>query len=418
MSNVEVHVEINSSTIHAGTLYSFVRRTREGTTFHYDLNYLSNTTSYSFEPAMPLAAGEFSVPHGLPLSFRDASPDRWGRMLIDKGLKLTRSKNHEPTRTTTEIDYLLGTSDITRQGALRFKEEGGEEFEASHTKVPKLISLPQLLMASNQLCNEAQGASTNEYAAVKLLLDAGTGSLGGARPKSSVIDRTQDGSTVLYLAKFPHPADEWDVMRWEKITLDLAAASNITTPLNRLVQVDGSNILLLKRFDRNSLGARIGYMSAMTLLESEEGQARDYLDIADSLSQISESASQDLRELWLRILFSFCINNTDDHLRNHGLLRSKQAWKLSPVFDINPNPDLNSQHATSINGETSSEQGLQALQESQEFFGISASDASDLKSTVKKAFSKWQTIARAHGATKEEMTLFAPLFENAQQMLN
>lgn len=417
MKSIEVHIELNGMTSLGGTLYSYVRRGREGSTFHYDADYRAQMTAYPFEPAMPLTTGEFAFTQGLPRSFRDSSPDRWGRMLIEKGLKQHWTKTATPARTITEVDYLLGTSDLTRQGALRFRQSGGLRFEAANASVPKLLSLPLLLAAANKLCSSSQSKKEDVYAAIKTLLDAGTGSLGGARPKSSVIEQRANESTVLHLAKFPHPADRWDVMKWEKLALDLAAAAGILVPESKLLQVDRSSVLLLKRFDREETGSRIGYMSAMTLLESEEGHTRDYVDIADALAQISASASQDLAELWLRILFSVCVNNTDDHLRNHAVLRLGSAWRLSPAFDLNPDPDLNSRRATAIGGATSFDAGWTMLQETRELFGVSESESNAMMTAVSDAISKWKTIALKHGIKKDEIELFLPVFRRAQAAL-
>jgi serine/threonine-protein kinase HipA len=274
-----------------------------------------------------------------------------------------------------------------------------------------------LFAAANKLCLQTKSNTEDDYASIKILLDAGTGSLGGARPKSSVVDERSDGCSILYLAKFPHPADNWDVMRWEKVALDLAAAAGISVPKNQLLQVDGKNVLLLQRFDRDETGRRIGYMSAMALLESEEGQARDYLDISDALAQVSASASQDLAELWLRILFSLSINNTDDHLRNHAVLRSGSAWRISPAFDLNPDPDLNSHRVTAINGATSFEAGLTMLQETREFFGISEIESTKMIAAVHDAILKGEMIALKYGATKDEIKLFSPVFERSKTAL-
>jgi len=414
MNNFEAHIDLgDGQTRYAGTAYTYARQGRAGTTFQYDASYISDSAAYALEPAMPLTSGAFAISQGLPRSFRDASPDRWGRRLIEKGLRRKWRKSSTPARAITEADYLLGTSDLTRQGALRFRQVGARDFEAIGAEVPKMLTLPKLLAASNKLCAE-DSDSSDDFAAVKILLDAGTGSLGGARPKSSVVDEDEAGHTTLYLAKFPHPGDSWDVMRWEKIAFDLAARAGISIPENRLLQIDNASVLIARRFDRTNTGKRIGYLSAMTLLESEEGQMRDYLDIADALSGVSATASRDLAELWRRMLFSLAINNTDDHLRNHAVLRSGRAWQLSPMFDVNPDPFLQAQRATSIGGALTFEEGWAAVFDTREWYGLSEGEAAAIKARVMDALRQWSQIAKEHGAPKEELRLFAPVFERAQ----
>ncbi len=412
MSNIEVHIELNDKTTSVGTLYSHVRRGRESSTFRYEAAYIAVADAYALEPEMSLSLGEHAFLNGLPRSFRDSSPDRWGRMLIEKGLRQQWAEEGLPARTITEVDYLLGTADISRQGALRFKQPGNTEFEAVTSEVPKLVALSKLLSASHKICKNAQN-DRSTLAAVKTLLDAGTGSLGGARPKATVVDVDKDGHESFHIAKFPHAEDKWDVMRWEKIALELAAIAGIKTPENRMINIDNSSVLMLKRFDRSDTGKRIGYASAMTLLESEEGETHDYLDLADILAEISDVATKDLNELWRRIIFSLLINNTDDHLRNHAVLRHVKAWRLSPAFDINPNPDLSSQRATSIQGETHFEKGWQAANDTHEWFGLSQTKAAEISAKVLSAISQWKTVALRYGATKQEMSLFQPVFERA-----
>jgi len=414
---VNVFLNLDGQDVHMGTMFSHVRRGRESTTFRYSSEYIAHPSAYSLEPAMPLTTGEHAFSQGLPYSFRDASPDRWGRILIEKGLRQQWARDGEPLHTITELDYLLNTSDATRQGALRFKRQNSDVFESTGKQVPKMLALPELLTAAYNFCSDDRD-DADTFAAIKTLLDAGTASLGGARPKSSIIDEASPGVSVLHIAKFPHPGDQWDIMRWEKIALDIAEGAGVRIPENRLIQVDDVNVLLLRRFDRSDIGDRIGFMSAMTLLEKSDGEVADYLDLADALTEVSISAAADLLELWRRILLSIAINNTDDHLRNHALLRQDSAWNLSPVFDVNPNPDLNSSRVTAINGETSFAKAWEATIETRELFGVSINDAGEVLAQLLNALRQWDAIARKNGASEQEIRLFTPVFKRAIEAVN
>ena len=417
MTAVSVYLDVANTPQQVGTLYSHLRKGRQGTSFRYEPEYLSLPTSFALEPAMSLSAGDYAYAHGLPHSFRDASPDRWGRLLIQKALRAQWTSQNQALRTLTELDYLLGTSDLTRQGALRFKRLDDTEFQAQGSHVPKVIALPQLLNAAHRFCKQGvyDSDDSHDFEAIKTLLDAGTGSLGGARPKSVVIDKLTDGSQILYLAKFPHHSDEWDVMLWEKVCLDIAEIAGIEVPKSKLVSVEGNNVLLLQRFDRRLDGSRIAYMSAMTLLEKGDGDASDYLEIADALSGVSEQTSLDLKQLWCRIMLSLAINNTDDHLRNHGLLRGKNGWQLSPVFDINPEPRLEASRVTSINAALDFDLGYEAIKDSAEWFGLSQTSAKEHEAHIVKAVRQWKGIAKRYGAKADEVRLFAPVFERILQ---
>jgi len=397
MTRFDVAVDIGEQTLPVGVCYTHVRQRTLSTTFTYAGEYFQNAVAYELEPALPFSAGP-SHHEGLPYCFRDASPDRWGRNLIDRQFQAEHA-----VREITELDYLLRTSDATRQGALRFRGEGSEEFEATSTTVPKLLSLPELLAAARQVA-EGETGGGRDLQAVKTLLDAGTASLGGARPKASVSDEG-----TLYLAKFPHPNDRWNVMRWEKIALDLAKAAGVDVPENRLVDIDGSSVLLLRRFDRDGANHRVGYLSATTLLQRPDGQPGDYLEIAEALQPISEAPLEDLAQLWRRALVSVMLHNTDDHLRNHGFLRGKSGWRLSPAFDLNPNPEVAASRATSINGAATAGDEWPALWEAREWFRLSAKAAREIADEVSAAFRSWRDIARTNGATDAELRLFAPV---------
>ncbi|MDR0591922.1 MAG: HipA domain-containing protein [Bifidobacteriaceae bacterium] len=139
---------------------------------------------------------------------------------------------------------------------------------------------------------------------------------GAPRPKAAV----RDGGR-LALAKFPHRADRWDVMAWEATALDLARAAGLSVPGTRLTRVGARSVLLSQRFDRDG-GARLGHISALALVPADDAAQADYLDVAQALARLSAHPSGDLAELWRRVAFNIAVHNTDDHLRNLGLLRA------------------------------------------------------------------------------------------------
>jgi serine/threonine-protein kinase HipA len=310
----------------------------------------------------------------------DCSPDRWGRNLILKEHRHAQSETR-PARTLTDVDFLIAVSDMGRQGAVRISAEPGGPFQAPGGDIPKVIDLPRLLNAANAVDDDA------DFAAIKALLDAGSASLGGARPKASVLDEGK-----LLVAKFPHQHDEWDVMAWEKVTLDLAGEAGIGVPANRLARVDEKSVLLLERFDRDG-GKRIPYISAMTLLEARDGEAHDYLEVADALAEVSASATEDLHQLWRRVLFMALVNNTDDHLRNHGLVHVKGGWRLAPAFDMNPNPDSSRPRVTTFYGEGLRAGVLAALHDHAADFRLSVDQARQAHFEVATAVGQWSAYA-------------------------
>jgi len=406
---LEVHVEIDGATVLAGTAYFHRGRGQlTSTTFNYEPGYIGLPGSYDLDPALPLTTGAQHIQGGLPGAFSDCAPDRWGRNLISKLERANAAAEERTVRRLDDADFLTGVSDITRQGGLRFRAEKGP-FLAADSDVPKLIRLPELLRASEVAARDA-GDST-ELAAVKQLLAAGTGSLGGARPKASV--QGPDGQMLI--AKFPHPDDGWDVMAWEATALDLAEMAGVRVPGRRLEKLDGKHVLLLDRFDRIG-SARVGYMSAMTALERRDGEGGDYEEIAEQLETISARPSDDAHELYRRVVFSVGVNNTDDHLRNHGFIRHGAGWVLSPAFDINPNPHQEARQ-TAIAGTETREAAPAALDRFAVDCRLSSLEAEQVRRNVAGALANWREVARRNGVPAAELDLFAPAFQQGLDTL-
>ena len=330
-----------------GLCYASQRRGRLASTFAYSYDYLANPQSYAIDPELPLQAGNWKVLHELPGSMMDSTPDRWGRNLINK---------RYPGHKLNNLDYLLGVSDITRQGALRYKTSQDGCFEYPDSKVPKLVALPELLDATRAIENPRKSEE-----AVRFLLDAGSGSLGGARPKA-VVDKNGE----LYLAKFPHKNDQTDVIGAEYRALCEAQKRGMNVPAHDLVKVGDAHVLLTKRFDRRlveGVAERIFYISAMTAIGAVDGEQRDYLEIIDFITRAGSQPKQDIAELLRRIRYTIEINNTDDHLRNHGFLFEKGGWHLSPMFDVNPNPNKSELRQTALDGHIDSASSMKALEQ-------------------------------------------------------
>ncbi|WP_286307626.1 type II toxin-antitoxin system HipA family toxin [Agromyces mangrovi Wang et al. 2018] len=322
---------------------------------------------------------------------------------------ISRDQSRRP-RTFDDADFLACVSDVTRQGAIRYRaaaDPSGPFLDPGH-EIPRLLRLPELLRAA-----DAAGAGgAEDLEAVKLLLGAGTGSLGGARPKAAVLG--DDGRQLI--AKFPHGDDAWDVMAWEATALALAEAAGLRVPVNRLVPVDGRHVLLLDRFDRDADGRRIGYVSAMTLLERRDGEFADYLEIADLLAEVSASATEDAHELFRRVVLSVALNNTDDHLRNHGFLHRRGGWSLSPVFDVNPNPD-HEQRQTTIAGAGVPAESASGLAELAAACRLAPSEARSQVQEVVEAVDEWREVAIAVGVPRAEIERFEDAFDAGRRAL-
>lgn len=404
---VEVIVQIGGEDVLAGRLWSHRRRGVESATFAYDETYLMRPDAYALDPALPLTTGQQQTPAERATfgAFSDCAPDRWGRRLIDRTERLRVKREGGAARSFGEADYLLGVRDDLRQGALRFRHPGTLKYLADERGgVPPLLELPRLLSASDRLEHDEAGEEE-----LRILLRGGS-SLGGARPKAHVID----AAGRVAIAKFPSAADGWDVTRWEEVALRLARAAGIEVPDSRLHVVDGKAVLVVTRFDRAG-AVRLGYVSAMTMLEAGDGDAASYLEIVDAIERSSPAADDDRRQLWRRIAFSVLISNTDDHLRNHGFLRTSSAgWALAPAFDLNPDPTPGPKLLSTAIDFDDHAASIEALSEVAGSFGLDGGEARGILREVAEATGHWRAVAGTLDCKRAEIEEMTLAFEHAE----
>lgn len=196
-------------------------------------------------------------------------------------------------------------------------------------------------------------------------------------------------------------------MAWEKTALDLADRAGLRVPPRRLEPIGGSSVLIVERFDRDGT-RRIPYISAMTLLRSTDGSENDYIELAEAIGDHGSEVTTDLDELWRRIAFSVAINNTDDHMRNHGFLFARNGWRLAPLFDVNPNPDVGVGRVTGIGGSTAPADAYDALMAVASTFRMAPDAAIEAWDRTREAVSYWAETARAHGISDAEIRRFEP----------
>jgi len=403
-----VYVDLDGSPHLMGRLWARVRKNKESATFEYDHAWLQHPARFSLEPALQLGPGPFHTPADTPMfgAIGDSAPDRWGRALMRR-MERRRAEREGggPPRTLQEIDFLLLVDDEARQGALRFSEREGGPFlrEEGVKRIPPLVELPKLLAAAEHVIEEKD---TEED--LRLLFAPGS-SLGGARPKASVIEK--DGH--LAIAKFPRKDDEINTVVWEAVALALAKKAGITVPAARVETVAKKPVLLLRRFDRNGK-RRIPFLSAMSMLGSKDNDTRSYLEIVDALRQHGAEPKADMEALWRRLVFNILISNTDDHLRNHGFLYAgPQGWRLSPAYDLNPVPtDIKPRIlATAINEDDNTASLVLAL-EVAGYFELNAARAREIGAQVGNVVAKWRDEAARHGLSKAEIDRMMSAFEH------
>jgi serine/threonine-protein kinase HipA len=298
-------------------------------TFFYGRRYAARPEAYALDPeVLPLVPGvdyrqslrDLDQGGGLFLALQDALPDGWGRRVL-----AAAHGGHVPDDVS-----LLSEANDARTGALVFS--ASQEWSPDAEPVER-ATLDELAEAARAL---EVGLEAPLH--LKRLLRKGS-SLGGARPKTQV---ERDGR--LWLAKFQSASDEYDYPTLEAATTELARRCGLRVPEFRLELIGRKDkVLLLERFDRPVLESggetRFGrrhYLSASTLVGLPyRSTAGSYAGIAEKLRQRSTDAREDLAELFARMVFNILVDNTDDHLKNHGLLLERgDYYRLAPAFDV------------------------------------------------------------------------------------
>lgn len=406
MANFEVYVSLAGRTRGVGLARSNLARGRETVSFEYAGEWLADRDCFALAPDLPLTLGNFQPPAGLSIhgSLGDSAPDTWGRRLMQRAERRNAEREGRAPRTLMESDYLLGVADETRLGALRFRRPGENDFLAPPSSgVPALVELGRLMQSTERILRNEE---TDED--LQMIFAPGS-SLGGARPKASVID--QHGR--LSIAKFPKESDEYSMETWEEIALRLAERASIVTAGHELVQVGGKAVLLSRRFDREE-DRRIPFLSAMAMLGARDGEGGSYPEMVDALARHGARARQDSHELYRRVVFHVLVSNVDDHLRNHGFLwRDQTGWTLSPAYDINPVPtDLKARVLTTNIDPVESTCSVELLEEAAGFYALPLAGARAIIKEVAAVTRTWRTVAQEVGAPSTEIHRMASAFEH------
>ncbi len=386
----------NDNPVLLGRLYVNVVKGTESYSFEYDDEWLKSTMlSVSLDPdLMPFGGRQYPSNRGIFGIFADASPDRWGRILMMKKERVFAKVEDRKPRKLCDSDYLLGVYDDTRMGGVRFKLDPDGDFLSGdkETATPPWATLRTLEEASRHF--EDDSTELNEKWLNQLLRPGS--SLGGARPKATVVDT--EGN--LWIAKFPSKNDENNTGAWEKVVHDLAKMCGLTVPESKLETFSKlGSTFLVKRFDREK-GKRIHFATAMTLLGKLDGASAadgtSYLDIVSFINSYGAKPKADLLELWKRIVFNMAVSNTDDHLRNHAFIYTKNGWVLSPLYDVNPVPygeDL------SINvNETDNTISIDLAIDTAPHFGIDETEAKKLADEIISVVkNNWEKLAQKYG---------------------
>ena len=404
-----------------GFLYSRRTRTNEVFEFQYDPVALGRPVfdRLQIDPAIGLFEGpQFpAAPHDKFGAFADSSPDRWGRVLMDRRFERDMRAGVVPRGTRLhESDYLLGVHDLYRVGAFRFRLDDEGDFLDNRIRVaaPPFAEIHELERASRALEEDVDNAAPEGREWLRLLIAPG-GSLGGARPKASVAD----DKGRLYIAKFPSARDDYDVGGWEMVVNALAVGCGLSVAEAEARKFASDyHCFIVRRFDRTPTGRRLHFASAMTMTGHADGDDAStgvsYLELAEVLMRHGSRTNADLRELWSRIVFNILVSNTDDHLRNHGfILVPGVGWRLSEAYDMNPVPVADGLKLNITEADNALD--LDLAREVSGYFRLTLNDADELIESFQTIVCQWRTIANGLKLSNREQERMADAFHLAER---
>ncbi|WP_420428622.1 type II toxin-antitoxin system HipA family toxin [Kordiimonas sp.] len=403
-STQKLGVYVATDPTRVGDLHYTTDGPREFSKFVYNPAWMASPTGFPIAPHMPFSIAEYYNSKNrdggicFPSPVQDACPDSWGRDLIRKSLG----------RYCTEFDYLTEINDLTRQGALRFKLEGDSRYVSfKDHEIPRINRVTDIRAVIEEIERNPDVGSE------KLRGVAGSG-LGGARPKSDVID--DDGS--LWLAKYTSVLDTKPVERAEAGTLLLGKKVGINTAHFQLEGKHGPlPVTLLRRFDRDARGGRRHYISGQTMLGSDMAVGHSYLDLLEAMGTFSMDFRRDARELFRRVAYTILLSNHDDHMKNHGFLMQDRDnhWRLSPMFDVNPQPERAAHLETAIAPGSSNEASLELLFDNAAFFAWEVDEAVTMVHHMAQIIrDQWRPIMEMMGMSGSECRYYARAIEHDQ----
>lgn len=400
LQRLYVLISLNGKWVPCGLLEYQEAGRQSSSMFRYGKKYLTRADAISIDPLhLPLEDRSFETPDGFQLfnGIRDAAPDKWGRYLLEKKF----------ARPLSEIEYLAASGD-DRVGALAFTDslesgpmqyEPGDIFEAYRT--PKRLDLTQCAGAVEDAVASEETDRLRQY------LDYGP-SLGGARPKSTVIWNKE-----TYLAKFSLSLDSKNEPLIEYATMTLAKKCGLNVPPLHLKKIDGKSIFLIRRFDRKN-ALRVPFISGLTITGTHESDfgSWSYFALADAILRFSEHPEKDLNELFRRLIFNIAVYNNDDHPRNFGFLGNGKHWNLSPLYDVSPAVIRTDTYALAM---TLGAEGRRASYKNAlsmcERFRLSRAQALRIVTKIRETISTWKAHFRALDVSDAEITMLMNSFK-------
>ena len=157
--------------------------------------------------------------------------------------------------------------------------------------------------------------------------------------------------------------DEFEALpEAEQLVMCMADIVGIVTVPHALIQNNGSYAYITKRIDRKISKDNVQLIAMedfcqLDLRLTQDKYKGSYERCAKIVDKYSSRQGLDMTELYLRIVFSYVVGNSDMHLKNFSLIETEEGsgeYILSPAYDLLPvnliMPEDKEQFALTMNG--------------------------------------------------------------------
>ena len=191
----------------------------------------------------------------------------------------------------------------------------------------------------------------------------------GVQKKLSLHLFSESGTPRLTLVNYPTgyilkpQVQEFEALpQAEQLVMCMADAAGIATVPHALIMGKDEPVYITKRVDRIFSKNKIQMLAMedfcqLDLRLTQDKYKGSYERCAKIIDRYSTRKGLDMTELYLRLVFSFLVGNSDMHLKNFSLIETEEGsgkYVLSPAYDLLPvsviMPEDKEQFALAMNG--------------------------------------------------------------------